>query len=222
MKTRVAVVEQILAANDELAAQNRAYLDAAGVFAINIMASPGAGKTSVILSTFRLLKDTLRLGVVEGDLASSIDTDRALAAGIPAVQINTGGGCHLDSAMLRDAVSKLPLNEIDLLLVENVGNLICPANFQLGTHLNVLIASIPEGDDKPYKYPGMYRGVHALVINKIDLLPYIDFRMDYFRQGVEILNPGLQTFPVSCRSGEGMDIWSNWLACQVEAHRAAG
>ncbi len=219
MSQRVLVVEHILSANDRLAAQNRAALDAAGVFAINIMASPGAGKTSVILATFNLLKDQLRLGVIEGDLASSIDADKAKAAGIPAIQINTGGGCHLDAVMVEEALAQLPLDQIDLLLVENVGNLVCPANFNLGTHLNVLIASVPEGDDKPYKYPGMYRGVSALVINKIDLLPYVDFDMDYFRRGVEILNPGLVTFPISCRTGEGIATWADWLKQQVAAVR---
>jgi hydrogenase nickel incorporation protein HypB len=216
------VAEHILSANDRLAAQNRAALDTARVFSINIMASPGAGKTSVILATFERIKDRLRLGVVEGDLASSIDAERAAAAGIPAVQINTGGGCHLDAVMLEQALSQLPLGEIELLLVENVGNLVCPANFHLGTHLNVLIASVPEGDDKPYKYPGMYRGVQALIINKIDLLPYVTFNMDYFRRGVEVLNPGLKTFQVSCRTGEGIDEWVGWLAQQVASHSKPG
>jgi hydrogenase nickel incorporation protein HypB len=219
MTTRVPVVEHILSANDRLAGQNRAALDAAGVFAINIMASPGAGKTNVILATFQRLQDQIRLGVVEGDLASSLDADKAQAAGIPAVQINTGGNCHLDAVMLEGALPQLPLERIDLLLVENVGNLVCPANFSLGTHLNVLIASVPEGDDKPYKYPGMYRGVNALIINKIDLLPYVEFNMDYFRQGVEILNPGLVTFPMSCRTGEGVGQWVGWLVQQVAAHQ---
>lgn len=215
MTTRVPVKERILAVNEELAAHNRAALDAAGVFALNIMASPGAGKTSTILATFERLKDQLRLGVVEGDLASSIDADKAQAAGIPAVQINTGGGCHLDAVMLRDALAQLPLRELDLLLVENVGNLVCPANFDLGTHRNVLIASVPEGDDKPYKYPTMYRGVDVLIVNKIDLLPYVDFDMDYFRQGVAMLNPGLVTYPISCRTREGLDGWVAWLIQKV-------
>lgn len=218
MTTRLTVAEHILSANDRLAAQNRVRLDTAHVFALNIMASPGAGKTSVILSTFDRIKEQVRLGVVEGDLASSIDADRAASAGIPAVQINTGGGCHLDAVMLEQALSQLPLDSIDLLLVENVGNLVCPANFQLGTHLNVLIASVPEGDDKPYKYPGMYRGVQALIINKIDLLPYVTFDMEYFRRGVEALNPGLRTFPVSCRTGEGLEAWVGWLVEQVTSH----
>ena len=216
MPTRIPVVEKILSANDRMAERNQNTLDQADVFAINIMASPGAGKTSVILKTLETLQGRLRLGVVEGDLASSIDAEKAAAAGLPAVQINTGGECHLDAAMLSDALPALPLSEIDLLLVENVGNLVCPANFQIGTHLNVLIASIPEGDDKPYKYPGMYRGVEALVINKIDLLPYVPFNMEYFRRGVEVLNPGLVTFAVSAKTGEGMAAWTDWLVERVK------
>uniref|UniRef100_UPI00405612D8 hydrogenase nickel incorporation protein HypB n=1 Tax=Candidatus Electronema sp. TaxID=2698783 RepID=UPI00405612D8 len=215
--TRVQVVENILSANDMIAAGNRQLLDHAGVFGINIMASPGAGKTSCILKTLEALQGRLRFGVVEGDLASSIDTDKARAAGLPAVQINTGGECHLDAVMLAKALPSLPLHDLDLVLVENVGNLVCPVNFQLGTHLNVLIASIPEGDDKPYKYPGMYMGMQALIINKTDLLPYVPFNMDYFRQGVETLNPGLNVFQVSCKTGEGMAAWADWLVEQVRA-----
>lgn len=216
MSTRIPIVENILSANDRVAAQNRAALDHAGVYAVNIMASPGAGKTSLILKTLEALNGRLRLGVVEGDLASSIDAEKAAAAGLPAVQINTGGECHLDAVMLSDALPALPLQNLDLVVVENVGNLVCPVNFQIGTHLNVLIASIPEGDDKPYKYPGMYRGVQALVINKVDLLPYAPFNMDYFKRGVEVLNPGVVTFPLSCRTGEGLSDWADWLVKQAQ------
>ena len=215
----IPVVENILSANDRMAALNRERLDGAGVLAINFMASPGAGKTSVILKTLEALNGRLRMGVVEGDLATSIDAEKAAAAGLPAVQINTGGGCHLDAAMLAEALPALPLSDLDLLIIENVGNLVCPANFRLGTHLDVLIASVPEGDDKPYKYPGMYRGAHALLINKIDLLPYVPFRMDYFRRGVEILNPGVEIFPVSCRTGEGIARWTDWLVGRARAGR---
>jgi len=212
MTERIPVVERILSANDKLAEENQSHLDAANVFGINLMASPGAGKTSLIEQTLPRLAEKLRVGVVDGDIATSIDADRASAAGATiAVQINTGGECHLDAVMLHQALGQIKLDEIDMLLVENVGNLVCPADFRLGTHKSVLIASIPEGDDKPYKYPGMYRGVDALVINKIDLLPYIDFKMDYFRKGVEALNPGLVTFPLSCCTGEGLDKWINWL-----------
>jgi hydrogenase nickel incorporation protein HypB len=219
MTQRIQIEEKILSANDRMAARNRGVLDRAKVYAINIMASPGAGKTSLILKTLEALHGRLRIGVIEGDLATSIDTDKAIAAGLPAVQINTGGECHLDAVMLADALPVLPLSELDLVIVENVGNLVCPANFQIGTHMNVLIASIPEGDDKPYKYPGMYRGVQALIINKIDLLPYVPFNMDYFRQGVEILNPGLVTFPVSAKTGEGMDAWAEWLVNKVKSKK---
>lgn len=219
MKERIPIVEKILSANDHIAAQNKSTLDSAGVLGLNFMASPGAGKTSLIEHTIKKLKDRLKLAVIDGDVATSIDADRAAAAGAQSVQINTGGECHLDAIMLQGALSELPLEEIDLLIVENVGNLICPASFKLGTHKSVLIASVPEGDDKPYKYPGMYRGVEALVINKIDLLPYVEFDMEYFRQGVEILNPGLVTFPLSCRSEEGLDAYLAWVETEMEAHR---
>ena len=212
MTQRVSIVENILNANDRLAEENRARIDSAGVFAINIMASPGAGKTSLIEQTLPRLAGQLRVAVVDGDIATSIDADRAAAAGAgAAIQVNTGGECHLDAVMLRGALDQLDLTQFDLLIVENVGNLVCPASFKLGTHKSILVASVPEGDDKPYKYPGMYRGVDALVINKIDLLPYINFRMDYFQRGVEVLNPGLTTFPISCRTGESLDSWVEWL-----------
>ena len=212
---RIPVVEKILSANDRLAEANRRLLDESGVFALNLMASPGAGKTSLIESTVQALRDRLRLAVIDGDIATSLDADRAAAAGAQAVQINTGGDCHLDAVMLHAALPQIELSEIDLLLVENVGNLVCPASFQLGTHKSVLIASIPEGDDKPYKYPGMYRGVDALVLNKIDLLPYVPFDMDYFLRGVEVLNPGIATFKLSCRTSEGLQAWLDWLLSQV-------
>ena len=212
---RIPIVEKILSANDCLAAENRAVLDAAGVFSINLMASPGAGKTSLVEQTIKGLAGKLRIAMINGDIATTLDADRAVIAGaVQAVAINTGGDCHLDAVMLAQALPQIRLNEIDLLLVENVGNLVCPASFSLGTHQSVLVASIPEGDDKPYKYPGAYRGVAALVINKIDLLPYVPFHMDYFRQGVEILNPGVVTFPLSCRTGEGVAAWLEWLAHQ--------
>lgn len=219
MKARVEVVEKILSANDELAEENRKAFDDAGVFTLNMMASPGAGKTSLIERTIKSLADRYQLGVIDGDIATSIDADRAAAAGAQAVQVNTGGECHLDAVMLKGALAEMDLGAIQLLIVENVGNLICPASFQLGTHKSVLIASVPEGDDKPYKYPGMYRGVDALVINKVDLLPYVEFDMDYFREGVEALNPGLVTFPLSCRTGEGMQDWIDWLIQVLETHK---
>lgn len=212
MTQRIQVVENILNANDRLAEENFARIESAGVFSINIIASPGAGKTSLIEKTLPLLKSKLRVAAIDGDIATSIDSDRAAAAGAGAsIQINTGGDCHLDAVMLRGALDQLDLTQFDLLIVENVGNLVCPANFKLGTHKTILIASVPEGDDKPYKYPGTYRGVDALVVNKIDLLPYVDFRMEYFTKGVQVLNPNVTTFPISCRTGEGLEAWVEWL-----------
>ena len=211
MSKRVSVVENILSANDRLAGSNRERLDAAGIFAINLMASPGAGKTSLITRTVEALRDEFAIGAVDGDVATTIDADRIAASGIPAVQINTGGACHLDAVMLQEALPQLPLDELDLLIVENVGNLVCPASFDLGVHRSVLIASVPEGDDKPYKYPVMYRGVDVVILNKIDVLDAFDFDVDYFRRGVEALNPGLSFFPLSCKTGEGLDAWLGWL-----------
>jgi hydrogenase nickel incorporation protein HypB len=216
MEKRVAIVENILNANDRLAAENRHQLDNANVFSLNMMASPGAGKTSLIEHTVKMLAQEINIAVIDGDIATSLDADRAAAAGATAVQINTGGDCHLDAVMIQNALQKIDLGKIDLLIVENVGNLVCPASFQLGTHKNVLIASIPEGDDKPYKYPGMYRGIQALVLNKMDLLPYVTFDLPYFYKGVETLNPGVMTFPVSCRSQEGLEQWVNWIRLQVQ------
>jgi hydrogenase nickel incorporation protein HypB len=216
MPQNISVVEKILSANDRLAQENRTRIDSAGVFSINIMASPGAGKTLLIEQTIRALQSKLRIGMINGDIATSLDADRAAAAGAQAVQINTGGECHLDAIMLQEALLRMDLSTIDLLIVENVGNLICPASFMLGTHKNVLVASIPEGDDKPYKYPGMYRGTDAVVINKIDLLPYVSFHMDYFQKGIEVLNPGVVQFQLSCRTGEGLDAWRDWLISQVK------
>ena len=204
--------------NDRLAQNNQAILDQHHVYGINLMASPGAGKTSVILETIKRLPAGIKLGVIEGDTAPvTIDSDKIAAAGISAVQINTGGECHLDANMIEMALAELPLEDLNLIMVENVGNLICPAAFQLGTHANVLIASVPEGDDKPYKYPNIYRGLDVLIINKIDLTPYIDFRMDYFQQGVKMLNLGLTTFALSAKTGEGFDAWIAWLTNKVKA-----
>jgi len=214
---RITIVENIMNANDRLASENKRRIEQAGAFAINLMASPGAGKTSFILATIHaLLDDDVQIGVIEGDTAPvTIDSDKISAAGMPAVQINTGGQCHLDAVMVEKALDQLPLDTLDLVVVENVGNLICPAAFDIGTHSNVVIASIPEGDDKPYKYPNIYRGLDVLIINKIDLLPYIDFDMDYFRKGIEMLNPGLQTFAVSCKTGEGLEPWLEWLKAKL-------
>ena len=219
MVQRVPIVENILSANDRLAADNRRLLDQARLFSLNIMASPGAGKTSLVEQTVQALAGKLRLAVIDGDIATSLDADRAAAAGASALQINTGGECHLDAVMLQGALDQLDLPAFDLLIVENVGNLVCPVSFQLGTHRSVLIASVPEGDDKPYKYPGAYLGVDALVLNKIDLLPYVNFNTDVFFRGVNALNQGLATFPLSCRTGEGLHAWLDWLEAAVSSYR---
>lgn len=215
MDKRIEVKENILSANSQLAIENRALFDQWGLFSINLMASPGAGKTSLIEASLAKWGHDLDIAVIDGDIATSLDADRAAVAGAFAVQINTGGECHLDAYMLSTSLAEHDFSKYNLLIVENVGNLVCPASFPLGTHKNILIASIPEGDDKPYKYPSMYRGVDALVVNKIDLLPYITFDMDYFRKGVEILNPGLITFPLSCKTGEGLDDWIEWVRSEV-------
>jgi hydrogenase nickel incorporation protein HypB len=176
------VVEQILSANDMIAAENRKLLDRYGVLVVNVMASPGAGKTSLILRTIAELQGRLRVGVIEGDVAGRVDADKVAETGSPVVQINTGGGCHLDAPQVQSALERLPLEELDLLFIENVGNLICPTGFALGEHLNVMIAHVPEGDDKPIKYPGMFTVVDALILNKVDLMPYVDFRRDAFQR----------------------------------------
>jgi len=212
----VSIQENILNANDSLAAQIRAKLSEHGVFAVNLMASPGAGKTSLIERTISGLSGKRRIAMINGDTtAASMDAERAQQAGALAVHVNTGGNCHLEAFMIRSALDTLDLSGVDLLIVENVGNLVCPSGWDLGTHQRVLVASIPEGADKPYKYPSMYSGVSAVVINKIDLLPYVPFDMDYFRKGIEALNPGAAIFPLSCTTGEGVDAWLAWLEGQM-------
>lgn len=209
--TRIPVVERIMGQHDRVARRNRALLDEHHVHAINIMASPGAGKTSVILASLAQLHGRLRLGVIEGDLASSVDADIVRAAGIPAVQVNTGNGCHLDAIQVGQALAQLPLDELDLVLIENVGNLVCPVAFALGEHMRLAIASVPEGDDKPLKYPSIYSSVDVLVLNKIDLLPYVAFDRTRFERLVRGLNPDIRVFAVSCTTGEGVGEWVNWL-----------
>ncbi len=216
MSTRIPVVEKVLSANDSVAAAIRALLDERGIYAINLMASPGAGKTSLIERTVAALKQEYGIGMINGDTSeAAFDAERSQRAGAHSVHVNTGGKCHLEAAMIRDALALLPLGEIRLLIIENVGNLVCPSSWQLGAHASVLIGSIPEGDDKPYKYPKMYSGVDALVINKIDLLPYVEFDMVRFRRGVETLNPGLVSFALSCRTGEGLEAWLGWLRSKL-------
>jgi len=221
MTAKIPVVENILSANDALAGQIQAQLDQAAVLALNVMASPGGGKTSVILRTVRALMDEVRIGVMDGDIVE-IDLRELAALGLPVSLINTGGQCHLDANMVLRALPSMNLGALDLLIIENVGNLICPAAFKLGVHFNIVIASVPEGADKPYKYPSMFRGADVLLLNKMDLQEYMDFDVDYFRQGVEALNPGVAFCPVSCRTGEGLDAWFAWLRAQLNSRSAAG
>ena len=208
---KIQVEQEILNANDKIALENRATFDAAGTFVLNLMASPGAGKTSLILATAERLPASVRPGVIEGDLASSIDADTIAARDIPVTLINTGGGCHLDAPMIRDALPELPMDQINLLFIENVGNLVCPAGFDLGADVNVVVASVPEGHDKPYKYPGMFASAGAVVLNKADLLGVFDYDVDYFQRGLEMVNADAPLFVVSCKAGAGIDEWIAWL-----------
>lgn len=211
------VVKQIMTGNDEIAAYNRTQLQSNGVFSLNMMASPGAGKTSLILATVDHLPATMRPAVIEGDLASTIDADTISARGVPVVQINTGGNCHLDAPMIQNSLPHFNLSEVDLLFIENVGNLVCPSNFKLGTDVSVVVASSPEGHDKPYKYPGMFASADVVVLNKADLLEVFAFDLDFFKQGLEAVNPGTPLFVVSSRTGEGIQAWVEWLTAQREA-----
>ncbi len=214
---KVSIMKELLSANDQVALENRGLLDSGRIFSLNLMASPGAGKTSFILATVERLPEWVKVGVIEGDVASSLDAQLIASRGIPVTQINTGGGCHLDAPMVRSALSQLPLTEINLLFVENVGNLVCPAYFPLGTHLNIVISSVPEGKDKPYKYPDIFAVADAVVLNKIDLLPFVDFDLEYFRRGVFMVNPDAPIFPLSCRTGEGFEEWMGWLMEKVRS-----
>ena len=216
----ITVGEDILSANEEKSRQNKKLLTDHSVTTINIMSSPGAGKTSTIMSTINRLKEKTRIGVIEGDVASSVDADKISDMGIPVVQINTGGGCHLDANMVESALNNLPLSEIDLLFIENVGNLICPNGFTLGEDRRVLISSMPEGDDKPLKYPAMFADSDVVVLNKIDLQPHLDFDMEAFRKTVTGLNPDVILFPLSCKTGEGMEDWFAWLESEVKAKKS--
>ncbi len=215
----IKVGEDILGANEDKAGANKARLDKCGVFTINIMASPGAGKTSLIMSTINNLKDKMKIGVIEGDVASSVDAEKINALGIPVIQINTAGGCHLDANMVEYALGGLPLDDIDLLFIENVGNLICPNAFVLGEDRRVMIASTPEGDDKPLKYPAMFADSDVVVLNKTDLMPHLDFNDAAFLKAVTGLNPDVTIFPVSCKTGAGLADWYGWLAAAVRGKR---
>jgi len=211
----IKVVKDILGANERIAEKNRQLLDSNRIFAVNLMSSPGAGKTSLILQTIKSLKGKIKIGVIEGDVSSSLDAEVIGKEGIPVVQINTGGGCHLDANMLSTALDNVPLKNIQLLLIENVGNLICPAEFTLGEHRKVLISSIPEGDDKPFKYPLMFHKADAVLINKIDLLPYLNFDTQAFSRTIKGMNEKVEIFPISCATGQGIEEWVSWLLTQM-------
>jgi hydrogenase nickel incorporation protein HypB len=211
----VKVLKNILGANEQLAEKNQRLLEKNGIFVLNVMASPGAGKTSLILETIRRLKGKVRIGVIEGDVSSSVDAEAVGKEEVAVIQINTGGGCHLDANMIGNALANLPLADIDLLFIENVGNLICPAGFALGEHKKVILSSIPEGDDKPLKYPVMFHEADIVVLNKTDLLPYAKFDQDTFSRSLKGINEKLEIIPVSCTTGQGLSEWVSWLEKQM-------
>jgi len=219
---RVPVVRNILEANDRIANQNREIFDRNNLFVINLMSSPGAGKTSLLEKTIDRLKDRLRIGVIEGDIQCSLDAERIAAKGVQAIQINTDGACHLDGNMIREALNQLDLSSLDLLIVENVGNLVCPAEFKVGENMKMMLLSVAEGDDKPLKYPLMFQESRVLVINKIDLLPYVDCSVEKIRESVSKLNRDMVVFEVSCRTGVGLDAWTDWLEAQVNRSKTSG
>jgi hydrogenase nickel incorporation protein HypB len=217
-RTKVRVVEDALDANNTIAQANRADLDRAGVRVVNFMSSPGAGKTTLLE---RAVPDLgVRVGVLEGDVQGSMDADRLAALHIPVTQLNTGAGfggeCHLDANMVRSALPSLPLEEIDLLVVENVGNLVCPAEFRIGEDARAMVISVTEGEDKPLKYPLMFRACDLIVVNKIDLLPHLDFDLDKLLYNVDVVHPGVECIQVSARTGDGIDDWRAWLRARVE------
>ena len=218
---KIEVIQNVLEANETIASRNEQLLDKHKVFAINIMSAPGAGKTSLILQTLTRLKDRLNIAVIEGDVASTVDAEKVQGKAKAVVQINTRNmpeSCSLMAAMIESALKDMPLDDIDLILIENVGNLICPAEFTLGEHKRVVISSLPEGDDKPIKYPLIFVDADAVIINKMDLLPYVDFDIAAFRRSITGLNPEVKVFQLSCKTGEGIEIWCSWILEQVETN----
>jgi hydrogenase nickel incorporation protein HypB len=216
----VRIEQDILARNDAIAADNRRVFAAAGVLALNLMSSPGAGKTSLLVATLALLGE-MRAAVIEGDQETSADAERIRASGVPAIQVNTGKGCHLDAQMVAQAALHLGLPERGLLFIENVGNLVCPAGFDLGEAHKVVICSVTEGEDKPLKYPGMFAAADLLLVSKIDLLPHLDFNVDQLIANARRINPGIAVLRVSARSGEGMQRWLGWLRSALALRQAA-
>ena len=216
---KIQVVKNILDANDRIAQENRNLFNEKKVYVINLMSSPGAGKTTLVERTITELRDRYAIGVIEGDIQDTCDADRVAALGIPAVQINSGGGCHIDGNMIREALPSLNLDELDFLIVENVGNLVCPAEFKIGENAKVMILSTPEGADKPAKYPLMFQESSVMIINKMDLMAYVDFDMARARRDARISNPDLNIFEVSCKTSSGLDSWFNWIIAQIEEFR---
>jgi hydrogenase nickel incorporation protein HypB len=218
----IEVITAILDENDRVAAHNRTHFDAHGVLAINLMSSPGSGKTSLLEASIKALAGELRIGVIEGDLATENDAARIRACGVPAVQITTGNACHLDAQMVHDALHELPLSGLDVLFVENVGNLVCPASFDLGVHRNLTLLSVPEGDDKPEKYPVMFRSADLALITKVDLLPHIEeFSVARARDSLRQVGFQGQIIELTRRGGPGFDAWLDWLRGEIAARRAA-
>jgi len=220
-EVKVPVVRNILQANERLAAANRERFDDAGIFVFNLMSSPGAGKTSLLERTVEGLADRMRMAVIEGDLQCSFDAERIQKKGVQAIQINTDGGCHLDGNMIQIALESLDLNDLDLLIIENVGNLVCPAEFNLGEHEKVMILSVTEGDDKPSKYPLMFQLSSVLLVNKVDLLPYVDCDVKKIRERARQINAKQAIFEISCRTGEGLPAWFSWLEQKVRERKQA-
>ncbi len=215
---RIEVIQNIMEANETIAGRNQQLLDSHNVFAVNIMSSPGGGKTSLILQTMARLKGRLNIGVIEGDVASTVDAEKVQTEAKAVVQINTRNmpeSCSLMAAMIEPALKEMPLDNLDLILIENVGNLICPSEFTLGEHKRVVISSLPEGDDKPTKYPLIFVDAEAVIINKMDLLPYLDFDIAAFRRSISGLNPDAEIFELSCKTGEGIERWCSWLLQQA-------
>jgi hydrogenase nickel incorporation protein HypB len=217
---KISVVRDILEANERIARQNRELFDESGLLVVNLMSSPGAGKTTLLEKTIDALKKDLKIGVIEGDIQSSHDAERIAAKGIPAVQINTDGACHLDGNMIRDTFGEFDFKDMDFLVVENVGNLVCPAEFKVGEDYKVMILSVAEGDDKPSKYPLMFHESGVLLVNKIDLLPYVDCSVEKIRRDALKINPNLTIFEVSCKTGEGLQGWFDWIRERVREKEA--
>jgi hydrogenase nickel incorporation protein HypB len=211
------ILEGVFDANEKIARQNEALFKEKGVLAMNLMASPGAGKTSLISATLERLQDKLRIGVIEGDIASSVDAEKLKTYDIQVVQINTGGACHLDASMIRQALEHMDLDAMDLLIIENVGNLVCPAEFKLGEGLRAMILSVAEGHDKPLKYPLMFSDSQVLVVNKTDLIGMGDFDMEQLHKTIKGMNPDMIVFELSCRTGDGLEAWTDWLFERVQS-----